>query len=172
MVVKDTNKNYIFPRVPINIEIPEDYPDIGEISNISVIPQLSDYSFNRGELELWGSYQVIVSYKKSAPQTWDEPAELCDLSCDEFFSHLRLQADGLFTEEPHQSNQREAASELYTIQFTRPLHTYVSQDAISKPRFFRPLITVERIEAKTSEKRKIKAELVLALINRTRRGNW
>lgn len=170
MVIKENQKSYIFPRVPLNITLPEDYPDIGEISNVTVIPEINDYKFNRSELELWGSYQLIISYQKKQPGKEEEPEELNELECDEFFSHLKLEADGLFRDEEQLNAQ--TASELYTVRFTRPFHTYVSTDFITRPRLFKPLIIVERIDVKSKDNRLIKGELVLEMINKPRRTSW
>lgn len=170
MVIKESQKSYVFPRVPLNISLPKDYPDIGEISNVTVIPEINDYRYNRNELELWGSYQLFISYQKAQPGADEEPEELRELECDEFFSHLKLQADGLFRDEEQLSAQK--ASELYTVQFTRTFHTYVSTDFISRPRLFKPLIIVERVDVKSKDNRSIKGELVLGMINKPRRGPW
>lgn len=174
MAVQDFQKNYIFPRIPLNSTLPDDYPDLGRISNISVAPQIKEYHFSRDELEILGFYEITVSYFKKVSLPDHKPAGLKELHCDDFFSSMKIQADGLFGEcgEEVLSGRQENTQELYTVQFTRPFHTFIDLEFITRPRSFKPAIIVEKVELNSEDERILKGELVLGLVNRLRRNTW
>ena len=171
MLFREVQKNYIFPRIPLNLVIHESYPDIGSISDITVIPEVTNFKYSREELEIEGQYQLAVSYYKAVSEANNGPPELMELEYDNFFSNLKLEADGLFAEndEDESANIRKNSAELYTVHFTRQFHTYVDLEFISKPRSFKPGIVVEKAEITPDTVRNLKGELVLSLINKSRR---
>lgn len=171
MLFREVQKSYIFPRIPLNLSIPDNYPDMGSISNISVIPEVTNYKYCREELEIEGQYQLAVSYYKAVSEADSGPSELRELECDDFFSHLKLEANGLFADEDQEDsvNVRKNSAELYTVHFSRPFHTYVDLEFINRPRSFKPAIVVEKVGLIPDTLRKLKGELVLSLINKSRR---
>lgn len=174
MLFREVPKNYVFPRIPLNLTIPDNYPDLGSISNITVIPELTNFKYSREELEIRGQYQVAVSYYKALSEEDYGPRELRELECDDFFSHLKLEADGLFADDDQEDavNVRKNSAELYTVHFTREFHTYVDLEFINKPRSFKPGIVVEKAELAPDNARTVKGELVLSLINKSKRNPW
>lgn len=171
MLFREIQKNYIFPRIPLNLSIPDTYPDLGSISNITVIPEVTNFKYSREELEIEGQYQLAVSYYKAVSDTEYGPPELRELECDDFFSHLKLEADGLFADEEQADsvNGRKNSAELYSIDFTRQFHTFVDLEFINRPRSFRPGIIVENVELVADTVRNLKGELILSLVNKSRR---
>lgn len=174
MLFREVQKNYIFPRIPLNLSIPETYPDLGNISNISVTPEVTNFKYSREEMEIEGQYQLAVSYYKAVSETDYGPPELRELENDDFFGHLKLEADGLFADEDQDGyvNVRNNSTELYTVHFTRRFHTYVDLEFINRPRYFRPGIVVEKVELAPDSTRVLKGELILSLINKSRRRSW
>lgn len=169
MVVQEIQKNYVFPRIPLKFQLPDNYPEVGCISSISVVPEIRDFRLNRGEIEIRGSYQVTVSYFEALKQS--EPDKLREIKCDDFFSYLQIQADGLITdsgEEPAMGTG-QSSQELNTVQFERPFHTFVDLEFISRPRTFKPGLIIERVDLEAGEGHSLKGELVLSLVNRPRR---
>lgn len=63
MTGKVMTEKFIFPRVPISMEVPEDMPDIGQLNSMAVVPVLYRYEVHNGEVELWGGYNLKVFYK-------------------------------------------------------------------------------------------------------------
>ncbi len=169
-MLKEVQKGYVFPRIPLNLTLPEDYPDIGCISNIAVIPEINDFRQGRDEIEIKGSYQVSVSYIKAETRPHMHVGDRV-LNCKDFFGQLKLQADGLFSEEEDQES-RDVSGELYTVNFTRPFHTFVDLEAVSRSRYHRPFMAVERVHLEPAEGRLLKGELVLWLATRPRRSGW
>lgn len=173
MGIQEIRKNFIFPRIPLKFSLPEDYPDVGSIANAAVVPEITGFKFTRNELELEGNYQLAISYYKIQGSVGDGPPELKDLETDDFFSHLKLEADGLFAEANNEEGKvTQQAAELYTIHFSKPFHTFVDLEFINRPRTFRPAIVVENVELEPSGGRDIKGQLVLGLINQPRRSSW
>lgn len=171
-MITDVKRNYIFPRVPLNFLLPENYPNAGNISNVSVVPEVKSFRFIRNEMEIHGSYSLIVSYYKADAQTDLEPEVYSELSDDDdFFSHLKMQADGLFADGSEKTPSKQNNSELYSVNFSRPFHTFVDLEFVNRPRNFKPGITVENVNLETVDGRLIKGDLVLGLINRNR-GNF
>lgn len=170
MAVQDIQQNYVFPRIPLNLTVPDNYPDIGRVSNISIVPEVKEFKFTRDELELWGSYLVTVSYFKNQPAT----EFVVHKPCDQFFSMLKVRSDGMFAEceDDYTSGYKENSRELYTAHFTRAFHTFVDLEFISKPRSFRPSIVVEKADIDRADERTLKGEVVLGLTNRFRRNIW
>lgn len=69
-------EKFVFPRVPISMEVPEDMPDIGQLNSMAVVPMLDRYEVHKGEVELWGGYNLKVFYKpviddKKLVFSWD-----------------------------------------------------------------------------------------------------
>ncbi|PKM81415.1 MAG: hypothetical protein CVU89_09185 [Firmicutes bacterium HGW-Firmicutes-14] len=167
MALRDIQKSYIFPRIPLRLELPENYPDIGNISNVSVVPEIKVYRYSREGLEIKGSYQIIVSYFSALPNEDEEVTEFRELEEDDFFSHLKLQADGLFAETDDTGTGGEAGfPELYTVHFSRAFHTFVEPETVNGFVNFKPGMVVEKINLNDSEEgRLLKGELVFGLVN-------
>jgi len=172
MASEDNHKNHVFPRIPLKLEIPGDYPDIGRILNISVIAEIKEYRITRHEMEISGSYRITVSYFKTPCPPDEGPRELRELECDDFFSHLRIQADGLFTDNQEEPQGTAGSPELYTVHFARPFHTFVDTQFIGRVRQFKPGMTVVKADLNRKSERLVGGELVLGLVNRTRRRLW
>ena len=167
MVTQEIKTRYTFPRIPLNIVIPESHPKLGRISNISVVPEIAEYHFTREEMEIRGNYQVIVSYFKPEPESFSKDPRT--LQC-EFFGNMRVCSDDLLVDSEESLDEGGAdARELYTLQLSRPIHTFVDPEFISKPKSFKPVIVVERADLKIAGERSLKGELVLGLANRTRK---
>lgn len=66
IICKTTAEKYVFPRIPIRMEVPEGMPDIDRINSMAVVPVLDRYVVHSGELELWGGYRLKVFYKPAA----------------------------------------------------------------------------------------------------------
>ena len=173
MALQDIQKNFIFPRIPLSFTLPEEYPEVATISNVSVTPEISGFGFNRDELEIQGTYQVTVSYFKPLIRSDEGPAPVRACNCEDFFGSLKLQADGCIAEyeEPSRSGEGKDTHELYTVSFTKPFHTFVDLEFIHRPRSFRPSIVVEKVDLAPADGRGLKGELVFSLTNRNRR-NW
>ncbi len=174
VTVGDTKNVIIFPRIPLKLTLPQDYPCVGRISNVSVVPEISDYRISRGEMEIKGSYQITISYMKTPDKEEDQgPPELKELENDDFFCHLRLQADGLFADaEDNYPGDSETGAELYTVHYTRPFHTYVDLHMIDRPRQYKPGMVVEKADFRCDGPDSFRGELVLGLVNRARRRPW
>ena len=172
MALEDNQKNYLFPRIPLTLILPDNYPDTCGISNISVIPKISEYHLTQDELEIRGSYRIDVSYFKGnmAPGKTQAATEL---KYDQFFSALKLQENGLFVEdvEPQVLPEGPASRELYTVSFSKPFHTYVDRQEINPSRSFKPVMVVNKIDIWPEGGRVLKGELLLELVNRSRRSN-
>ena len=169
-MISNINERFVFPRIPLRFSLPEGYPNVGRILNVSVEPEITEYRIRQGELEIKGSYQVTISYFEALSEEEQGPPELRELEEDDFFCHLRLETDGLFTDEDDgNSKTGNITSELYTVHFLRPIHTIVDTQFIGRPRYYRPGIAVERAEVTGDGRREIKGELVLSLANRGRR---
>lgn len=171
MVIQEIQTSYTFPRIPLSFVIPDDYPEPGRISNVSVIPEIEGYHFTREELEIKGNYQITVSFFKTSPGSI-QAAGARPLNC-EFFSNLKVSSDGFLadSEETHQESENDAR-EMYTVHFNRPFHTFIDIEFINRPRSFKPAIVVERVDLDIAGKRELRGELVLGLANRVRRGPW
>lgn len=171
MAIPKVWKSYVFPRIPLKFELPESYPGAGKISSVTVVPKIRNFRFERDELEIKGSYQVTVSYFKAFPEPIPYPVEQAELQYDGFFSHLKLQSDGFFAdrEEDYPAGPVNPAAELYTVQFLRPLHTFIDLEFVGRTRNYRPGLVVEKVEVEGGEGRLLKGELVLGLVNRGRR---
>lgn len=173
MAFEDSEKTYLFPRIPLRLNLPDGYPDVGAISNISVLPEIADYRITQDELELKGNYQINVSYFKKRPASEQAEEEVAELSYDQFFSALKVKDDGLFADD----DEREAPAagrgnrELYTVSFERPFHTYVDLEFINPPRSFKPVLMVDKISLEPGDDRILKGELLLELSGRTRGRN-
>lgn len=174
MSVRDIPRSFIFPRIPLDLLLPESYPDLGKISNISVIPEIKETKFHSAELEIAGDYQVAVSYFNDVTQTETDYSTAHEMKCEDFFSHLKVHANGLLgeTEENVEMKVAPKQSELYTVHFIRPFHTYIDYEQLDRPRYFRPGIAVEDVNFEKTGARSLKGHLTLGLINRTRRGRW
>ncbi len=174
MVVSEMPKTYIFPRVPLKLTLPDNYPEIDLIASISVFPEIKDFRFLREELEIEGSYLVSVSYFKASPQTGVQSAKTGTLPGDDFFGSLKLQADGLFADdaEEYLTGTTKTCPELYTVEFSRPLHTFIDLELISHPRTYKPGLVIEKVDLEASGARSFRGELVLGLINKARRNYW
>jgi len=96
VTVVETKKMIVFPRIPLKLNLPPGYPNVGKISNISIAPEISDYRVSRGEMEIKGSYQITVSYFQAREKEDQDLPEQKEPENDDFFCHLRLQTDGLF----------------------------------------------------------------------------
>ena len=59
-------EKFIFPRVPIRMEVPEGLPDMGQLNSMAVVPMLDRYEVFDGEVELWGGYNLKIFYKPAA----------------------------------------------------------------------------------------------------------
>ncbi|MBU7007812.1 hypothetical protein [Phosphitispora fastidiosa] len=172
MTVGETKKMIVFPRIPLKLNLPSGYPKAGKISNISIAPEISEYRVSRSEMEIKGSYQITVSYFQACDKEDQTPPELKEVENDDFFCHLRLQADGLFVdEEDDYSGNTGLGAELYTVHYTRPFHTFVDIQLIERPRQYKPGMIVEKADL-TSDGSGLSGELVLGLVNRARRRSW
>jgi len=172
LALEDNQKNYLFPRIPLTLILPDNYPDAGGISNMSVIPKISDYHLGQDELEITGSYRINVSYFKGNLAPEKKPAAT-ELKYDQFFSALKVQENGLFAEgeESQVSPEGFAGRELYTVSFSKPFHTYVDRQEINPSRSFKPVMVVDKINLWPEGGRVLKGELLLELVNRSRRAN-
>jgi hypothetical protein len=172
MAIQESQASYTFPRIPLNFSIPENYPELERISNISVIPEITDYHFTREEMEIKGSYQIEVSYFKTLPEDNFNSTGSGTTKC-EFFGNIRVCSEGLI-EDPDASFPEDDADtrELYTVQFSRPFHTFIDLEFIARPRSYRPTITIERADLDIAGKRQLKGELVLGVTNLVRRNGW
>lgn len=172
MALEDNQKNYLFPRIPLTLILPDNYPDAGGISNISVIPKIGDYRLGQDELEIIGSYRINVSYFKGNSAA-EKPPAAAELKYDQFFSALKVQENGLFAEDedPPASPEVPAGKELYTVSFSKSFHTYVDRQEINPPRSFKPVMVVDKINLWPEGGRVLKGELLLELVNRSRRSN-
>lgn len=112
-----------------------------------------------------------MTYVKSSLPPVGETAERTELKYDEFFSPLKLQSDGYFTEVEDEldASNESSGREVYTVTFSRHFHTFVDNESIGRPRSFRPFMVVERINLEPEGQRLLKGELALQLINRNRR---
>ncbi len=174
MAVQEIQKNYVFPRIPLKFLLPDNYPEVGRISNISVIPKIQKFRFSRDELEIRGVYQITVSYFEALAQSDIESSETRELKCDDFFSNVKLHANGLFrdNEEECLSGTGNASRDLYSVQFSRPFHTFIDLQFIGRPRVFKPGLVVEKVNLDKDQGHSIKGELVLGLVNKTRWSYW
>lgn len=172
MLAGDIQKTYIFPRIPLNFKLPEDYPDAGVISNFSVTPEITNFKYNRDEIELEGKYTVVVSFYKTEPEPVSSTDVLPESEADDFFSRLELKENGLLSEYSGKaaSKIKRNSLELYTVHFSREFHTFVDLEFITRPRVFRPGMVVEKAGFESVDGRNLKGEIVLGLINRPRRG--
>lgn len=170
MVIQEIQASYIFPRIPLSFMIPEGYPDLGRISNISVVPEIAEFHFTREEMEMLGGYQISVSYFKTAPEAKSIAPKT--LKC-EFFGNMTMCSDGFLADsEETLSGCSADTRELYTVQFSRQIHTFIDLEFISRPRSFKPALTIERADLEIADERRLKGELVLGLANRTRKNGW
>ncbi len=171
MAIRDIEKTFVFPRIPLNFELPENYPEVGKILNISIVPEITHFRFGRDELEIKGEYQIAVSYIKGQSDSGTDKLENREF-CDNFFSILKIQSNGLFTDDEPESSliNSKTSPELYTVHFNRSFHTYLDLEVIPRPRFFRPGMVVERAHLERNGGRTLKGELVLGLVNVARRG--
>lgn len=173
MTVVETKKMIVFPRIPLKLNLPPGYPNVGKISNISIAPEISEYRVSRGEMEINGSYQITVSYFQAREKEDQGLPEQKEPENDDFFCHLRLQADGLFAdEEDNYSGNTGRGTELYTVHYTRPFHTFVDIHLIERPRQYKPGMVVERADLSCDGFGSLSGELVLGLVNRARRRPW
>ncbi|WP_418791350.1 hypothetical protein [Phosphitispora sp. TUW77] len=173
MMVSNIKNRIVFPRIPLKLSLPSGYPDVGKISNISIDPEITDFRHISGEIEIKGYYQITVSYFQARNEEDLDPPELKELENDNFFCHLKLQADGLFAEEEDNcSGKAGIGTELYTVHYSKPFHTYVDINLIDRARQFRPGMVVERVDLVSDEPGSLSGELVLGLVNRTRRYRW
>lgn len=139
-MIEEIPRGFLFPRIPLSFTLPDSYPDVECISNISVIPKIRNFRLGRDEMEISGSYETTVSYFKVPTGSGNEVRE-----------------------------NRYNPKELYTASFSRPFHTFVDLESINSSKPFRPLIVVDRIDLEPAKGRGFKGELVLELINRGRR---
>lgn len=172
MLAADIQKTYIFPRIPLNFNLPESYPDAGVVSNISVIPEITSFKYTRDELELEGNYMVAVAFYKTQQKQGIDTEESSESEPDDFFSRLKLGDNGLLSDCSGEAAAkiRQNLMELYTVHFTRQFHTYVDLEFVPRPRSFRPGMVVEKAGLEPVDGRNLKGELVLGLINRPRRS--
>lgn len=171
MVMQGIQTNYTFPRIPLSFVIPDSYPELGRISNISVVPEISEYHFTREEMEMQGRYQISVSYFKHVPDADFASTEPRALQC-EFFGNMTVCSNGLLADSEERPPESGAGTrELYTVQFNRPIHTFIDLEFIGRPRSFKPAIIVERVDLEIAGGRSLKGELVLGLANRMRKSN-
>jgi hypothetical protein len=66
MIGKARVEKFIFPRVPIHMEVPVSLPDIGRLNSMAVVPTLDRCEVFDGEVEIWGGYNLKVFYKPAA----------------------------------------------------------------------------------------------------------
>jgi hypothetical protein len=172
MVVHEIQSSYRFPRIPLSFEIPDSYPELGRISNFSVVPEITEYHFSREEIEIRGRYQITVSYFKRLPEASFPSTGPRALQC-EFFGNMTVCSDGFLVDSEESLPEGNADTrELYTVQFSRPIHTFIDLEFISRPRSFKPVIIVERADLDIAGERTLKGELVLGLANRARKSAW
>ncbi len=169
MAIRHIEKSFVFPRIPLHFKLPDNYPDLGRISNVSVIPEIRHFRFGREELEIKGEYQIAVSYTR--PKADTDKYENTE-TFDDFFSILKIQSNGLLADEEtgDKSEEFKDFPELYTVHFTKPFHTYLDMHLIYRPRFFKPGMVVESMHLEISDDRTMKGQLVLGLVNTARRG--
>ena len=173
MTVGETKKMIVFPRIPLKLNLPSGYPNPGKISNISIVPEISEYRVSRSEMEIKGSYQITVSYFQGRDKEDQALPKLKEVESDDFFCHLRLQADGLFAdEEDNYSGSTGRGTELYTVHYKRPFHTFVDIHLIERPRQYKPGMVVEKADLSSDGSGSLSGELVLGLVNRARRRPW
>lgn len=171
MVMQGIQTNYTFPRIPLSFMIPDSYPELGRISNISIVPEISEYHFTREEMEIKGIYQISVSYFKHVPEADLPSTGPKALQC-EFFGNVKVCSGGFLADSEERLPEGGAgARELYTVQFSRPIHTFIDLEFIGRPRSFKPAIIVERADMDIADGRSLKGELVLGLANRMRKSN-
>ncbi|MDT3699686.1 MAG: hypothetical protein RO469_09670 [Thermincola sp.] len=168
MVIQEIQSSYTFPRIPLSLLVPAGYPELGKISNFSVVPQIAEYRFSREEMEIRGGYQITVSYFKMLSDLKVPVTEPRKLQC-EFFDNMTLCANGLLKDAEECSSEGSADTrELYTVEFSRPIHTFIDLEFIGRPRSFRPVIIVESANLEIAGENSLKGELVLGLANRLR----
>ena len=172
MVLEDTQKGYPFPRIPLNLQLPDNYPDVERISSITVTPEIKDIRYNQEEMEIKGIYQVAVSYFRAGQKERESAMEPNDLCVDEFFSYLKLQDDGLFVEDDDEESLVIGANkrELYTASFIRSFHTFVDLEYLGQPAHSKPLMVVDKVELLPEGHRVLRGELFLELVSKNR-GN-
>ena len=171
MVIQEIQTSYTFPRIPLTFTIPDNFPELGRISNISVVPEIAEYHFSREEMEIRGRYQITVSYFKMVPESNFPSTGPRALQC-EFFGNMTVCSDGFLADSEEGSLPEGDADtrELYTVQFSRQIHTFIDLEFISRPRSFKPAIIVERVDLDIAGERSLKGELVLGLANRVRKS--
>ncbi len=172
MLAGEVQKTFVFPRIPLSFNLPDDYPDAGLISNISVTPEITNFKYTREEIELEGRYTVAVSFYKTQSEAGNEAEDFPENEPDDFFSRLKLEDNGLLCDcsGEAKAKARQDSSELYTVHFSRQFHTFVDLEFITKPRSFRPGMVVEKAGLEIIDRRTLKGELIFGLINKPRRG--
>jgi hypothetical protein len=119
-------------------------------------------------MEIRGGYQITVSYFKMLSDLKVPVTEPRKLQC-EFFDNMTLCANGLLKDAEECSSEGSADTrELYTVEFSRPIHTFIDLEFIGRPRSFRPVIIVESANLEIAGENSLKGELVLGLANRLR----
>jgi len=159
---KTKAEKFVFPRVPLHLDVPPDLPDISRLNSISVVPVLDRYEVLNGEVELWGGYNLKVFYlpvKESAANNTEEGDDF-----DAFFGNLQMMADGLFDSSGERAGKPAAdKSPVYSWELEKKFHTYAEVDGLKPGRKVRIQPVIEKIDLEVAAPRKVKGSLTVAL---------
>ena len=160
MTGKTRTEKYVFPRVPLKLEVPRGLPDIGQLNSMAVVPVLERYQVLDGELEIWGSYNLRVFYQPAPIQEINEN----DNKVDDFLGCLQKQADGLFDiSDEGLDKPTEQRGQIYSWKLDKKFHTYAEISGLKPGGKLRVQPTIDKIELEVADSRSLKGSLTVAL---------
>lgn len=163
MAGKTKAEKFIFPRIPLRLEVPEGLPDIGQLNSMTVVPVLEKYEVHNGEVELWGGYNLKVFYRPVVVPDITSDSGNEEEDFDNFFGYLQMQADGLFDISEQGHKYSADTCRICSWEFEKKFHTYAEVDGIKPGKKVQLQPTIEKIDLKVANPRALKGALTVAL---------